>query len=230
VSVEKSPSFQWYPRDYLVDELTVVMSLEEEGAYRRLMDYCWLEGSLPDDLGALAVMCKGVTRKRMEKLWEKIKPCFRLKADRWRHPRLDRERRRQLANKKARSSAGKKGAEAKHRKGKRGTATVLPLANSSLAVAVASSTSVNNSSEFDEVWQTCPGRGSKAKALAEYSKAVPAKVDHATLLTAWKRHVAAASELRFVKHLERWIRDERWAEFTGSSNGSKPAEHWASTL
>ena len=67
--------------------------------------------------------------------------------------------------------------------------------------------------------------------MAQYAKAVPAKVDHETLLAAWRRHVASASELQYVKHLFRWIRDERWTEFAGSRNGSKPpAEHWANTL
>ena len=55
---EKAPAFQWYPKDYLSDLNVVVMTLEEEGAYRRLMDYCWLHGSIPDDMAALGAMCK----------------------------------------------------------------------------------------------------------------------------------------------------------------------------
>lgn len=151
----KSPAFQWYPRDYLVDERVVPMSLEEEGAYRRLMDYCWLEGSLPNDMEALASMCKRISTRRMEKLWEKIRPCFKAKGDRWRHPRLDVERRKQTANKKAKSDAGRKGAKAKHSKGNSGTATPLPVAEPSSAVAsavaVASSTSVEKKTRAKRV-------------------------------------------------------------------------------
>ena len=49
----KAPAYLWYPKDYLADANTVLMSLEEEGAYRRLLDYCWLEGSIPGDMKAM---------------------------------------------------------------------------------------------------------------------------------------------------------------------------------
>lgn len=45
----KSPAFQWYPRDILSSARVAEMSLAEEGAYRRLIDHCWLNGSIPAD-------------------------------------------------------------------------------------------------------------------------------------------------------------------------------------
>lgn len=45
------PSCPWYPHypaDYLVDTLT--LTLEEDGLYRRLLDYYWLHGPIPVDL------------------------------------------------------------------------------------------------------------------------------------------------------------------------------------
>jgi uncharacterized protein YdaU (DUF1376 family) len=134
----KAPAFMWYPKDYLTDEHTVVMTLEEEGAYRRLLDHCWLQGSIPDDMQALARMCKNISPRRMEKLWKSIEPCFRKRAGRWYHPRLDIERRGQEARREAKSRAGKLGAEAKHGKAKAGTATIVPVAKASSTIAPAS--------------------------------------------------------------------------------------------
>lgn len=64
---------------------------------------------------------------------------------------------------------------------------------------------------FERMWEVCR-RGSKKAALAQYLKAVPAKVDHEVLFAAWMRIVASASSPEFVPHLFRWIRDERWSE------------------
>lgn len=52
----KSPAYQWYPKDILSSERVAFLSLAEEGAYRRAMDYCWLQGSIPSDPGKLAVL------------------------------------------------------------------------------------------------------------------------------------------------------------------------------
>lgn len=47
--MNKSPAFQWYPRDILSSARVQELTLEEEGAYRRLLDFCWLNGSIPAD-------------------------------------------------------------------------------------------------------------------------------------------------------------------------------------
>ena len=64
---------------------------------------------------------------------------------------------------------------------------------------------------FEEVWAVSR-RGSKKKALAEYRKAVPKKTSHEALLAGWRAHVESASEERYISHLFRWVRDERWDE------------------
>ena len=78
----KRPSFQWYPKDYLTDLSIEVMTLEEEGAYRRLMDYEWLHQGLPNDTAALAKMCR-ITEARFKKLWPAMEPCFKPNRSGW---------------------------------------------------------------------------------------------------------------------------------------------------
>lgn len=52
--MNKSPAFQFYPSDWLGSQRVSLMTLEEEGAYIRLLAYCWRHGSLPADPEAVA--------------------------------------------------------------------------------------------------------------------------------------------------------------------------------
>lgn len=59
---DKSPAFRWYPKDVLTSQRVALLTLKEEGAYRRALDYCWLNGSLPSDPKDLArIIGKGCT-------------------------------------------------------------------------------------------------------------------------------------------------------------------------
>lgn len=106
---DKSPAFRFYARDFLTSEKQNDMSLLEAGAYIRLMCHCWLNGSLPDDLGKLAQRA-GATDGQMKKFWPAISKCFEKGEDgRWYHPRLEDERRRQASYRERQSLNGKKG-------------------------------------------------------------------------------------------------------------------------
>lgn len=91
----KSPAFQWYPKDILSSVRVAEMSLAEEGAYRRLIDFCWLNGSIPaDPIRASRVVGKGCTRE----ITEAVLPMFTPDPNdptRLVHDRLEEERRRQ---------------------------------------------------------------------------------------------------------------------------------------
>lgn len=86
---ESSPAYQRYPKDYLSDKNVQVMTLEEEGCYNRLMDYCWLEGSLPNNPEELAALCKGKNPS------VRVVNCFTVSGDVLIHLRLEEERAKQ---------------------------------------------------------------------------------------------------------------------------------------
>ena len=69
---DKLAYYPWYPRDFNSDGPVVGMSLEEEGAYRRLLDYQWLNGTIPLDMARLAKVCKNIPVARMKRIWEAI--------------------------------------------------------------------------------------------------------------------------------------------------------------
>jgi uncharacterized protein YdaU (DUF1376 family) len=104
--VKKSPAFQWYPRDYMSDALVVSMTLEQEGAYRRLMDVCWLEGGLPTSIDELWRLAKAPSRDRFAKfIWPLVGRKFQPRKGKLQHKRLDRERAKQAKTRKARTLA-----------------------------------------------------------------------------------------------------------------------------
>lgn len=142
----KTPAMPWYPRDFAADEPVQLMSLEEEGAYRRLLDHQWLHGSVPSDVAQLARICKNVAPAKMRKIWPAIAPLFfAIDGDpsRLQNRKVERVRAAQIAYKKKQSESGKAGAEArwkdKHPDGDpNGGRMATPLADDWLAVAVAS--------------------------------------------------------------------------------------------
>ena len=101
---DKRPSFQWYPKDYMTDMNVIAMTPEQEGHYRRLMDICWMEGSLPSDLPSILALLKG-TPNLDESYLQPVLKCFYIKGPKMHHKRLDFEREKQDIYRK-RSAAG----------------------------------------------------------------------------------------------------------------------------
>jgi uncharacterized protein YdaU (DUF1376 family) len=149
----KSPAFQFYPKDWLSSPKVQLMTPEQEGAYVRLLCYCWDSGdcSIPDNDDELAVL------SRLGEGWFKggsgvVRRCFVP------HPRkpgyLTNERLLEEAEKqdawRQKSSAGGKQSAEKRKKLKGGSTnrqpdtppTVEPKANSSSSSA--SSSEISN--------------------------------------------------------------------------------------
>lgn len=112
MSEEKSPAFQFYPKDFLADTNVVLMDADEVGMYIFLMSACWIEESLPNNEKDLAKIAR-VTPKKFKKSWEsRIQKCFtKNKNGEWIHPRLEKERQKQREYKNKKVAAGRKGAE-----------------------------------------------------------------------------------------------------------------------
>lgn len=117
--MSKPPAFSWYPKDYESDEHVKLMSLEQEGAYVRLLNHSWLHGSIPSDLRSLSQICR-TTPAKMARLWPGILPCWNETTDeksckRFINSRLEREREAQRNRKSQASLKGHKGAEKRWR-------------------------------------------------------------------------------------------------------------------
>lgn len=135
----KSPACPIFVRDYMADEDVVLMDLEQEGAYLRLLFYQWLEGTVPDDIESLARMCR-TTPQRMRRIWKRVGVKFESAGPgRLRNATLERVRAESKAYQNKMAENGRKGAASRWGKdGKaNGKANGNATAESSPAVAVA---------------------------------------------------------------------------------------------
>jgi len=124
IKPDKSPAFQWYPKDYMSDKNTRLMTLEERGAYVELMNYEWNEKGLPICDKDLAELSGLGIEKWNGKSGEKIKKCFEEKGGKLIHPRLERERLKQADWRAKCSAGGKKSAEIRELKKGKGSGKV----------------------------------------------------------------------------------------------------------
>jgi hypothetical protein len=105
-----SPAFQWYPKDALSSIRLSMLTLEEEGAYRRALDFCWLHGSIPADPKLLIrLIGKGCTIE----IAEAIIPMFEVFDGKLYHERLEQERSKQKAFREKQAENGKRGGRPK---------------------------------------------------------------------------------------------------------------------
>ncbi len=81
----------WYGREFYSDENVLVLSLEQEGSYFRLLWNCWQEGSLPADTAKLAAICKNTPVRRFEgEIWPALRNLFVVHDDgRLIHPKVE---------------------------------------------------------------------------------------------------------------------------------------------
>lgn len=103
---QKSPAFSFYPKDFTAG--TATMSLQEVGAYVRLLCYQWDTGSVPDDANERAHIM--VCAKAQEReLWKKVGKKFVLRGDVYVNERLEGERKKQVERRQRLSDNGKLG-------------------------------------------------------------------------------------------------------------------------
>lgn len=50
--------YPWYWKNWRLSEARETMNGVERGIYRELLDYCWSDGSIPDDVAAIARLTK----------------------------------------------------------------------------------------------------------------------------------------------------------------------------
>jgi len=108
--MNKSPAFQLYPKDFLVD--TAMMTAEEVGAYMRLLCYAWVglpgfeQGYIPGDERVFNLV--GLSFEEWEKVRSKVMGYFCEKSEGvYYHKRLMSELEKQKSFRKQRVIAGK---------------------------------------------------------------------------------------------------------------------------
>ena len=205
----RTPSFQFYPSDWLSSQKIETMTLEEQGIYIRLMCHDWLNDGIPEDPKMIARLGRTTEEngKRISEL------CFR------HHPRrkglmtnlrLEQERQKQKLNRMRRIEAGKAGAEARWGQADKcdchADANAITMAKNSLSTPTptpsSSSTSTTkpkptcstplNGEAFDKFWKAYPKRKAKSAAIKAFKKINP----DATLLAVILAAVTVGGRIR----------------------------------
>jgi uncharacterized protein YdaU (DUF1376 family) len=108
----KPPAYQHYAQDWLVG--TAKLTLEEQGAYQRLLDHQWVGGPLDPDHSELARIL-GITPRRFTKLWKRLSrhfPVLSGDSGRLANPRLEAERQKQADYRERQAARGRAGGQA----------------------------------------------------------------------------------------------------------------------
>ncbi len=104
------PAFQFYAADWLASQRVALMTLEQEGAYIRLLAFCWKHGTIPADPEQISrLIGKGASTT----LATTLTTMFETDGEKLIHPRLEEERRKQAVWRDKSSAGGKKSGESR---------------------------------------------------------------------------------------------------------------------
>lgn len=112
---DKAPAYQWYPKDYESDEAVKLMTYEQEGIYRRLLDHQALHGGIPADVQEIAILVPKVPARRFLALWPRIAGKFKLVDGRLVNEKLEKVKASTAAFKAARVEGGRNSAASRRR-------------------------------------------------------------------------------------------------------------------
>jgi len=181
ISINKPPAFQFYPKDFLMDDKVIVMNLEEIGVYIKLLCFCWNNNGLTKNQKELKNMCGNPNN--WESIWVRVSKCFYEKKGKLYNKRLEKEYRKQKAWRKKSQLGGIKSGISRGKKDEpklKGGSQIVqtktqPKGNTSSAFSSASlkkslkekTVSQNKIYEtaFKEFWEAYPNKIAK-----EYTK------------------------------------------------------------
>lgn len=109
----KSPSFQFYPSDFMSDPKVAAMSHEERGVYIALLCYAWMDEGLPGNIDEIADLVRE-PRFRFAKAWAKVGKCFTLEDGRYVQKRQELVRKQYAQFRESQSRKGKISATLRH--------------------------------------------------------------------------------------------------------------------
>ena len=107
----KAPAYKWYPKDYDSDEAVKLMTYEQEGIYRRLLDHQALHGSIPAEPHDIAMLVPKVTLRHFLTVWPRIAGKFALTDGRLVNRKLEKVKADTAAFKASKANGGKRSAE-----------------------------------------------------------------------------------------------------------------------
>ncbi len=219
---EKSPAFQFYPQDYLADPNVAEMTLEEQGAYIRLICYAWIAGSIPADPERCARLvgngCSISVATNVQRAFNEPST----DPQRLLHKRVEKERQKQAIRREQTASAGRKSAAKRSATRELSTGLNKRSTNGQRKVNPSSSSSdedvcVSNSEshvvQFENFWSICPRKTAKGSARKAWVKAIKL-AQPKTIIEAMETYAKsmAGKDPQYIAHPATWLNAERWLD------------------
>jgi len=160
------PAFQFYPKQWLGDDMVALMDLAAQGAHMRLMCFAWQQSppcTLPNDLGVLSKWC-GLPADAFAPVWAQVQMAWSFRNDRWLSLGLYREYKKQKEYSKRQSQRAENGWETRRN---RVDATAMPRHSHGNAARHQSGNALQSSSSSSEVKDLNP--------VAPFGATIPTK-------------------------------------------------------
>ncbi|HEB27618.1 MAG TPA: DUF1376 domain-containing protein [Porticoccus sp.] len=221
IMTNKSPAFQFYPKDFISSFSVQTMTAEEVGIYTLLLCMDWLEDGIEDDLTTLEALFNHrlTDAQSLVKPWSKFDVC---EDGRRRNKRLQEEREKQADWREKSSKGGKQSAISRrkittlepplnHR-----PSTLKPKGDSSSSSSIASSSSntkkksmVIYDQDFETFWKAYPKKIGKGAANKFWEKQKP-PLDKC--LETIKAFIGSEQwkDPKYVPHPSTWLSQCRW--------------------
>ena len=225
--MSKSPAFQFYVNDWLSSKNVARMTLEQQGAYIRLLCYAWDDEDcgLDDDDDELAFL-SGLKEGWFKGSSTVLRRCFEAKDGRLYNVRLLEERQKQKEWREKCSSGGK--ASAKSRRAKaleavKGSSPLVEVKGSSLSLSSSSSSNktpivpkgTQYTDEFLKFWMMHPRKKGKKVAFRAWGRAKSDASADEIIQGLRNLHAAIAAgkeDPAYVKYPATWLNAAGWLD------------------
>jgi uncharacterized protein YdaU (DUF1376 family) len=228
----RSPAFQWYPNDFMGDVNVQLMDWTQRGIYVWLIGLCWLQKSIPSDIGSLAKITN-TSITYWEEFGSNILCCFKVSKDgKLIHNRVEREREKQRAYKEKKHLAGEIGAKNRWNKYNKAnklhaSAILLPLANDGSSSSISSSTAaipplspVGGINIYKTKPQKrCPENFVISEDMRKWAKAKFPRVKLEDATESFMDHEFKLAHKDWIATWRQWIRNAD--KFSPNNNGHK---------
>lgn len=182
------PWMPWFPSDFLSSSKVQRMTLAEQGAYRRLLDYQWMDGNIPESIDEIARLL-GVGLDDASRLWGRVGVCFAPCPGGLRNERLATLRDESAIRHQQLSESGKEGASrrwAGHGEAN-GVAMARPMASTTTTTTIKTTTPTPPTEGGVITSETEKGNGSNGHGFhPKHDKTTALSDYHSRAVKHWK--------------------------------------------
>jgi len=225
----KSPSFQFYPQDWLSSPRVMLMKPDERGAYIQLLCYDWTNDGIPNDDEELAIL------SGFNGSLTKVKGCFNkhpTKDNYLTNERLLSEREKQRKWREKCSKAGKASALSRSKpKKKNGSSTKVARVVEQKGNTSTSSSISNNkknkqkkcvNANAEMIYHFYPRKVGKGTAIKAIIKAMQS-ISYEELLQKVREFATTqlGKDPQYIPHCSTWMNGQRWLDEPDSNQQSE---------